>query len=61
MCGPFGVVRDAAARLVGSKVRRVESASEVSPSTSRWVGGGPVEEAPDLSNVCNAESPKART
>lgn len=39
----------------------MESTSAVSPSMSRRVGGGPVDEAPDFNRVSRAASPKART
>jgi hypothetical protein len=59
--GPFGEVGDTNATSWGRKVSKVDSASAVSPSTSRGIAGGPEAEAPDLSKVSRAASPKART
>jgi hypothetical protein len=46
---------------LGRKVMRVTRASAVSPSTSRHIGGGLVDEAPDLSRVLSAASANSRT
>jgi hypothetical protein len=58
--GPLGPLAEGITRSVGSRVNKMATMSAISPLISR-AGGVPDVEAPALSKVSSAVSPKART